>query len=278
MFQTDLALPPDRLARLVEERGFESLFLPEHSHVPSEGSSQFPSGPVIPEDLHRLFDPLDALAAAAVVTTRLVLGTSVLVVPDHDPIMLAKRIATVDRLCEGRLVVGVGAGWNRAEMANHGADPDARFAIMRERVEAMVAIWTNDLASYHGTHVRFDPIYQWPKPWQQPHPPIFVGGAGPRVHERVLRYGDGWMASGRHLDGDVLAKRITEFRMRCAERGRDPMPVMLQQGTPTEAALEAYREMGLTRITLRVDPADASTVAQQLDHLAALASPYLTEE
>lgn len=274
MFPTDHALSPIRLGVLVEEMGFESLFLPEHTHVPVDRTSPFPSGGALPEEFARFFDPLESLAAVAAVTTRLVLGTSTLVVPDHDPIMLAKRVSTLDHLCGGRLVLGVGAGWNLEEIANHGSDPSRRFGILRERVEAMKAIWTNEVASYEGRYVRFEPLRQWPKPLQRPHPPILVGGAGPTTAARVLGFGDGWMASGRHLDGAELAARIDELQRLAAEAGRDRIPVMLQQGTPEPTAIEGYLAMGLVRCTFRVDPGDEASVAGQLERLARLVEPF----
>jgi probable F420-dependent oxidoreductase len=274
MFHTDRAVSPARLAVLVEELGFESLFLPEHSHVPTDRSSAFPSAPELPEDLYRLHDPLESLAAAAVVTERILLGTSVLVVPDHDPIMLAKRISTIDHLSNGRVVFGVGAGWNREEMANHGSDPDKRFTIMRERVEAIKLIWTNEVAEYHGKCVNIAPMRQWPKPVQKPHPPVLVGGTGARVADRVLRYGDGWIASGRHLDGEALGARVQALQDRAAALGRDPIPVTMQQATPSAEAIEGYIKMGLDRVTLRVEPGDEGSVREQLERLAALVAPF----
>jgi probable F420-dependent oxidoreductase len=274
MFATDRALSPIRLGPLVEGMGFESLFLPEHTHVPVDRASAFPSGGELPDDFARFHDPLESLAAIAAVTSRLVLGTSTLVVPDHDPIMLAKRISTLDHLCEGRLVIGVGAGWNLEEMANHGADPSRRFLIFRERVEAMKEIWTHDVASYHGQCVSFEPLRQWPKPVQQPHPPIFVGGAGPTTAERVLAFGDGWMASGRHLDGSALADRITELQRLATERGYAPFPVIFHQATPERAAIEAYEAMGIMRCTFRVEPGDEDDVRRQLEKLTHLVEPF----
>ncbi len=274
MFPTDRALSPIRLGILVEELGFESLFLPEHTHVPVDRASAYPSGGDLPDDFARFFDPLESLAAVAAVTTDLVLGTSTLVVPDHDPIMLAKRVSTLDHLCDGRLVLGVGAGWNLEEMANHGADPARRFVIFRERVEAMKEIWTHDVARYQGQCVRFEPLQQWPKPVQQPHPPVFVGGAGPTTAERVLAFGDGWMASGRHLDGSALADRIVELQALAADRGRAPVPVIFHQATAEPAAIEGYLGMGIMRCTFRVEPGDEADVRRQLEDLAAMLAPF----
>ena len=277
MFPTDRALSPVRLGIIVEEMGFESLFLPEHSHVPEDRSSPFPSGGEVPEDFYRFHDPLESLAAVAAVTSRLILGTSTLVLPDHDPIMLAKRVSTLDHLSGGRVVLGVGAGWNLQEIANHGRDPATRWTLFRELIEALKVIWTEEVASYAGSCIRIAPMRQWPKPLQVPHPPILVGGSGPGVERRVLSLGDGWIASGRHVDGDVLASRVAGLRRMAADSGRDGVLVMLQQGTPSAAAIEGYMEIDLDRVTFRVDPGDEGAVRMQLEGLAALVRPYKGE-
>jgi probable F420-dependent oxidoreductase len=274
MFATDRALLPTRLGVLVEEMGFESVFLPEHSHVPVDRSSPYPTGGDLPDDFYRFHDPIESLAAIAAVTSRIRLGTSTLVMPDHDPIMLAKRIATLDHLSNGRVVVGVGAGWNLQEIENHGVDPQDRWTVFRERVEAVKVIWTHEVASYQGRCVRVMPMKQWPKPVQQPHPPVFVGGSGPNTARRVLGFGDGWMASGRHLDGAVLGGRVADLQQMATEAGRGLIPVMLQQATPSRSAVEDYLAMGLVRVTFRVEPGDESFVAAQLEQLANLIQPY----
>jgi probable F420-dependent oxidoreductase len=274
MFPTDRAVLPTRLGTLVEEMGFESVFLPEHSHVPVDRSSPYPSGGQLPDDFYRFYDPIESLAAMAAVTSQIRLGTSTVVIPDHDPIMLAKRIATLDHLSNGRVVLGVGAGWNLQELENHGVDPQYRWTVFRERVEAMKVIWTQEVASYEGRCVRVRPMKQWPKPVQEPHPPVLVGGSGPNTARRVLRFGDGWMASGRHLDGAALNGRVAQLQRMAQESGRGPVPVMLQQATPTRPAIEEYLAMGLVRVTFRVEPGDEKFVATQLERLAELVAPY----
>lgn len=274
MFPTDRAILPTRLGTLVEEMGFESIFLPEHSHVPVDRSSAYPSGGELPDDFYRFYDPIESLAAISAITSRIRLGTSTVVIPDHDPIMLAKRIATLDHLSSGRVVLGVGAGWNLQEIENHGVDPQQRWTVFRERVEAMKLIWTQEVASFDGTCVRVRPMKQWPKPVQKPHPPILVGGSGPNTARRVLRFGDGWMASGRHLDGPQLGSRVADLQQMAEESGRGPVPVMLQQATPSRPAIEEYLAMGLMRVTFRVEPGDESFVAAQLERLAELITPY----
>jgi probable F420-dependent oxidoreductase len=274
MCVTDQTIRPIQLGRLVEEAGFESLFLPEHTHVPADGDTRLPTGETIPGDFYRFLDPIESLAAIAAVTTTLVLGTGVLVVPNHEPIMLAKRLSTLDHIANGRLVVGAGAGWNLAEMANHGADPARRWTILRERIEAIRLIWTTETAEYSGKAVHFGPIYQWPKPFQQPHPPIFVGGAGAGTAARVVAYGDGWVASGRHVDVHQLAGRVVALQALAAEAGREPIPVMLQAAVASPATIERYLEIGLTRCTFTLAHGDESAVCRQLDELVAVVEPY----
>src|ERR671936_1276605 len=178
MFPTDYSMEPAELARMAEERGFESLFFPEHTHIPASRRTPYPPGGELPDEYSHTLDPFVALTAAAAATERLRIGTGICLVVERDPIVTAKEVASLDRLSGGRFLFGVGAGWNREEMANHGTDPRRRHELMRERVEAMKAIWTEDEASYHGRYVDFDRIWAWPKPLQRPHPPVIVGGNG----------------------------------------------------------------------------------------------------
>ncbi|HEV7363731.1 MAG TPA: TIGR03619 family F420-dependent LLM class oxidoreductase, partial [Solirubrobacteraceae bacterium] len=178
IFPADYAADPATIARLVEERGFESLFFPEHTHIPAGRRTPYPAGGELPEYYSRTYDPFVALTAAAAATERILLATGICLVIQRDPIVTAKEVASLDRLSAGRFLFGVGAGWNIDEMENHGTNPKARFSIMRERVDAMKAIWTEDEATYHGKHVDFDRIWSWPKPVQKPHPPVLVGGNG----------------------------------------------------------------------------------------------------
>jgi probable F420-dependent oxidoreductase len=189
-FATDDAIPPAELAPMLEQRGFESMFVTEHSHIPASRETPYPIGEPLPREYWRIYDPFVSLAMAAAVTEKLKLGTAICLVVERDPIMTAKEVASIDRLSGGRFLFGVGSGWLLEEMRNHGTDPKRRFGIMRERVEAMKEIWANNEAEYHGKYVDFDPIVQFPKPVQRPHPPILVGGHGPTVFDRVLGYGD----------------------------------------------------------------------------------------
>ena len=242
MFPTDYAMNPADLGRACEERGFDSLYFPEHTHIPASRETPFPGGGEIPREYTHLLDPFVSLGMIAAVTTKLRLGFGVCLVTERDPIVTAKEVATLDLLSGGRVDFGVGAGWNIEEMANHGTDPARRFRLQRERVEAMKEIWTNDDAEYHGQLVDFDPVWSWPKPAQKPHPPVLIGNNGPNALNRVLRYGDGWMPLGfRGADG--LAEQIRELRSRGADAGRRRIPVVqfgCEDGDgPVEAAIEA---------------------------------------
>jgi probable F420-dependent oxidoreductase len=250
IFLTGDGIDPAVLARAAEERGYESLFVTEHTHIPVAAGMVDRNGDPLPDKYRRVHDPFVALAFAAAATERLRVGTSVCLVIEHDPIVLAKQVASLDVLSGGRFVFGVGAGWNRQEMLNHGTDPATRHGNMRERVEAMQAIWSADEGSYHGKHVDFDPIWQWPKPVQQPMP-VYIGGNGPKVLDRVLRYGGGWMPNMKEIE--TLGPRIAELRERAGRR----VPVTYYGATLEN--LDALREMGVDRglIVLESGPQEA---------------------
>jgi probable F420-dependent oxidoreductase len=264
VFPTDYAVDPGALARMVEERGFESLFFPEHTHIPADRTTPYPPGGELPRQYSHTYDPFVALTAAAATTESLLLATGICLVIERDPIITAKEVASLDRLSGGRFLFGVGAGWNLEEMENHGTDPHRRFSLMRERVEAMKAIWTQDEASYHGEHVDFDPIWSWPKPVQQPHPPVLVGGNGPKVLERVVAFGDEWMPN--RVTG--LTERVAELGRLAAEAGRDPIPVTLSGARPDPELIERGEQVGVHRCSFYIDPADAGETERQLDELA----------
>jgi probable F420-dependent oxidoreductase len=267
MFMTDETVAPDDLARMVEERGFESLFVPDHTHIPTSRRTPYPLGE-LPEYYKRMLDPFLALAFASAATTSLMLGTGVCLVAERDPIVTAKQVATLDRLSGGRLLFGVGAGWNVEEMENHGTDPGTRFALMRERVRAMKEIWTQDEAEYHGELVDFDPLWSWPKPVSVPHPPILIGGGGPKALDRVLDYGDGWAAGMQPLD--VLVERCAELRERAASAGRAPLPVTVTANFEP-ATVEGMRDAGVTRVLTYIEPCGRAAAEAELDRLASLA-------
>ena len=209
-FPTHDAVGPGEIARLAEERGHESLFFAEHTHIPASRDSEYPGGGALPRKYIHTYDLFVALTAAAAATSRLRIGSGICLVIERDPITTAKEVASIDHLSGGRLEFGVGAGWNREEMANHGTDPRTRMRLFKERIEAMKAIWTEDEASYHGEFVSFDRIWSWPKPAQRPHPPVLVGGLGPTVEDRVLAVGDDWFpnwADGVLERADALRDR-----------------------------------------------------------------------
>src|SRR6201996_2004742 len=240
IFPTHNSIRPGDVARLAEERGQESLFFPEHTHIPVH-HSPYPGGQSLPVRYAHTFDLFVAVTAAVSATSQLRVGSGVCLVIQRDPIVTAKEVASVDHLSGGRFEFGVGAGWNREEMANHGTDPRTRMTVMRERVEAMKAIWTQDEASYSGEFVRFDDIWSWPKPAQRPHPPVLVGGDGPTVLDRVLAFGDAWMPN--YAPAGIL-DRAAELR------GRAERDISLQvMGLPDDAAtLERCREAGFSLV------------------------------
>jgi probable F420-dependent oxidoreductase len=273
MFPTDDAVAPDELARMVEERGFESLFFPEHTHIPASRESAYPGGGELPEMYSRTHDPFVALTMAAAATERLLVGTGICLVVERDPITTAKEVASLDQLSGGRFLFGVGAGWNREEMANHGTDPGRRFGLMRERIEAMKAIWTEDQASYHGRYVDFDRIWSWPKPVSQPHPPIIVGGNGERVLNRVIAYGDEWMPN-RIESVDELRERMDRLGRMAADAGRETPKVGLYAAPAKAAEMASYEGIGISRYVLFVPPVPRPEAEARLDHLAGVIEEY----
>ena len=269
MFPTDYSIGPVELARAVEERGFESLFFPEHTHIPASRLSPWPGGGELPKEYSHSLDPFVALTAAAGATKTLKVATGICLVMERDPIVLAKEVATLDLVSQGRFMLGVGGGWNREEMENHGTVYSKRFKRLRESVEAMKAIWTEEEATYHGEFVNFDRIWSWPKPTQTPHPPVIVGGDGERTLERVIRYGDEWMPIGMR-DTSSLSARISELRTMAAEAGRGHIPVGLFGHKAIKEDVENSAEMGVERIVFQVRSEESGKVLNRLDQLAEL--------
>ncbi|MFQ5472104.1 MAG: LLM class F420-dependent oxidoreductase [Dehalococcoidia bacterium] len=264
MFPTDYSIDPVSLGKAVEERGFDSLFLPEHTHIPVSRRTPWPGGAELPKDYSHTYDPFVALAAVAATTEKLLLGTGICLVMEHDPIVLAKVVASVDMLSNGRFILGVGGGWNEEEMENHGTDPKRRFKVLRERIEAMKAIWTEDEAEYHGEFVDFDPIWSWPKPVQKPHPPIYVGGDGAHTFKRVISYGDVWMPiPGRGQT--PLGDRIAELNRLASDAGRGPIPVSVYGAMPKPEIINHYAEIGVERCVFWLPAVPKDEAIQQLD-------------
>ncbi len=269
-FPTDVSIRPVHLARELEERGFESLWVTEHTHIPSSRTTPWPGGTDLPDYYLRTLDPFVALTSAATATTRLRVGTGVCLVAQHDPIVLAKQVASLDLLSDGRFLFGIGVGWNIEEMADHGVDAKRRRSIAREKVLAMKQLWTEDVASFDGEYVRFEPSWSWPKPVQSPHPPIMMGGAGgPVTFRHVIEYCDGWMPI--HGRKDVLTP-IADLRRAAEAAGRDPatieIGVFAAPGDP--AIIDAYREAGVRRCLLQAPSAPADVVLRTLDSYAPL--------
>ena len=270
---TDYSIQPARLGALAEERDFESLFLAEHTHIPASRDTPYPGGAELPREYSHTVDPFVGLSAAATATERLRVGTGVCLVTERDPIVTAKEVATLDHVSGGRVLFGVGAGWNKEEMRNHGTDPRRRWAVMRERVEAMKAIWTHEQAEYHGRFVDFDPIWSWPKPAQKPHPPVLVGGGGEKVLDRVVAYGDEWIPN-RVKDADELGERIAELQRRAEAAGRGRIPVTVFGAKREQPVLERLQAVGVTRSLFYVRPDEPGEVERQLDELAKVAAAW----
>jgi probable F420-dependent oxidoreductase len=253
-------MPPGDLARLVESRGHRYLFFSEHTHIPASRETPFPGGEPLERKYWNNYDVFIALAVAVAATTSLRVGSGISLIAQRDPITTAKEVATIDHMSGGRFELGVGAGWNREEMRNHGTDPDTRFALMRERVEAMKAIWTQDEASFAGEHVAFDRIWSWPKPAQRPHPPVLIGGLAPKVADRVLAYGDGWLP----FPFDGLLDRVADLRRRADDAGRTV--TVCVAGAPTDpAVLETYLEAGIDRVLFELPAAGRGPVERALE-------------
>ncbi|MGI8512999.1 MAG: LLM class F420-dependent oxidoreductase [Solirubrobacteraceae bacterium] len=273
IFLTDETVDPATLGPLVEQRGFESLWVPEHSHIPASRATPYPVGGELPREYSRTLDPFVTLATVAAVTTTLKLATGICLVVQRDPIHTAKEVATLDYLSGGRFLFGVGAGWNLEEMADHGTDPARRFGLLKERVEAMKAIWTQDEAAYSGRQVAFDPMWAWPKPVQRPHPPVIVGGNGKTVLDRVLAFGDEWLPN-RIGDDERIAARIAKLRARGEAEGRGPIPTTLYGGPTKPEVLDRYEQAGVHRAVYWLPVAGADEVEAALDRYADLAGGY----
>ena len=262
---TDEGIAPRALARAIEERGFDSLFIAEHTHIPLSRKSPWPRGGELPRRYYRTLDPFITLTAAAAATERLLLGTGVALVIERDPIITAKEVASLDLVSRGRVIFGVGVGWNREQMQNHGTDPRTRGKLMDERIRAMIEMWTNDEPEFHGRDVDIDLKGIWPKPLQKPYPPIYVGG-GRRAFNRVAEVGDAWLANG--LPPDKLEPMLKELR---EVAGRD-VPVSVFNASSDRKDLEAYAHLSVERVLLSLPTLPESETLKQLDNLALVAT------
>jgi len=271
MFFTDYAITAVDLARALEERGFESVWAPEHSHIPTSRKSPWPGGGELPKAYYDAMDPFVSLTAAAIATSKLKVGTGVCLVQQRDPIQTAKSVSSIDQVSNGRFLFGVGGGWNRDEMENHGTEFKTRFKLMRERIEAMQAIWTKSKAEYHGDMVDFSEMMAWPKPVQKPYPPILVGGAFPQAARRAIRYGDGWCPIGGR-PGSSPTDVLEQFRQMAREAGRDPqsLPVTLFGAAEDADRLARLRDQGIARIVVMLPSETGDKILPTLDRWAEL--------
>lgn len=269
IFPTDYAIAMDELAPAAEQLGFESLWVAEHSHIPTSRETPWPGGAELPKHYWHTLDPFTALTIAARASKALKVATGICLVVQRDPIHTAKETASLDLISGGRFIFGVGGGWNREEMADHGTEFSQRWKLLRERVEAIKAIWTHEVAEYHGDMVDFGPMWSWPKPVQKPHPPVILGGSGPRILERVVRYADGWMPNR----GDVI-ERIPELQRMAQAAGRGPIPVTFYPKQGREH-IERLAGAGVERLIWYVPPDGRDAALRKLEELGEMIRPYV---
>jgi probable F420-dependent oxidoreductase len=272
MFFTDYSMAPGELGAALESRGFESVWAPEHSHIPTSRATPFPWGGELPRKYYDVMDPFVALTAAAVATNTLKIGTGVCLIAQRDPIQTAKLVASIDQTSEGRFLFGVGAGWNAEEMADHGTAFKTRFKLVRERIAAMKEIWTKSVAEYHGELVDLPPMMTWPKPVQKPHPPVIVGGAFPHAARRALAYGDGWIPHASRPQYADVSEFLPRFRQMAEDAGREPQAVPVTIfGIPEDLnRLERCRNAGVARVVVSLPSAPRDEVLPILDRWADL--------
>jgi len=270
IFATDYAIRPDELARDLEQRGYESLWLPEHTHIPASRRSPYPGGGDLPKEYWHTHDPFLALTAAAIATKKLRVATGICLIIQRDPIITAKEVASLNMLSGGRFIFGIGGGWNAEEMENHGTNFKKRWRVMRERVLAMKEIWTKEEAEFHGEFVNFDKIWSYPKPVQKPHPPILMGGDGPTTFNRVIEFSNGWLPLGyRKID---ITQKIRDLRRQAEAAGRDPKSVSITVfgANPQLATLDELRKAGVERAVFMLPADQRDTVLPLLDKYASL--------
>ncbi len=271
-FPTDYGIDIRELARAAEDRGFESLLLPEHTHIPKSRRTPFPGGGDLPKCYSHTHDPFVALSCAAAATSKILLGTGICLIPQREPIVTAKCVASLDRLSNGRFVFGIGGGWNVDEMENHGARYETRFKLMRERILAMKALWTQDEAAFHGEMVNFDPVWSYPKPVQRPHPPILLGGSSDYTVKRVVEFCDGWLPIAR--GGFNARQAVARLRQAASAAGRDYSTLSLGvfAAPPDKAVLDEYRDAGIHRAVLAIPDLTRDEILGVLDKYARLVS------
>ena len=262
-YNTDYVMQPVELARALEERGFESLWIGEHTHIPASRKTPFPNGGEVPKQYYHTYDPFVGLAFAAAVTKTLKIGTGICLVPQHDPFNLAKAVASVDRLSGGRFIFGIGGGWNVDEMENHGVAYNQRFKVMRETILAAKQLWTQEQGEYHGEFIDFDPAFCSPKPLQSPHPPILLGGETDHTLRRVVEYCDGWFPRGPidMVDGITRLRRVAD----AAGRDMASLSTTVFNAEPDAKALQGYRDAGVNRVLLNMPSEDRDTCLKTLD-------------
>ena len=272
MFFTDYSMAPGELGRALEARGFELVWAPEHSHIPSSRATTFPQGGELPKKYYDAMDPFVSLTAAAAVTRTLKLGTGVCLVAQRDTIQTAKLVASLDQVSGGRFLFGIGGGWNQEEMADHGTVFKTRFKRMREQIEAMKAIWTQSEPEYHGEIVDFPKMRTWPKPVQQPHPPVIVGGAFPYAARRAIRYGNGWVPHASRPHYPDVTEFLPQFQQMAAAAGRSPetVPVTVFGAAEDADRLKLYRDRGIARAVVSLPSAKADEILPVLDRWAEL--------
>jgi probable F420-dependent oxidoreductase len=272
IFFTEYSISPTELGAALEERGFESLWVAEHSHIPVTRRFNVPTGGELERQYYDVMDPFVTLSAAAAATSRLKLATGVCLVIQRDTIQTAKLVASLDQISGGRFIFGIGGGWNAEEMEDHGTVYETRFKKLREQIEAMKQIWTKEKPEYHGELVSFSPMMTWPKPKQKPHPPIIVGGAFPYGARRALRYGNGWMPHRSRTQYADVQALLPRFRQMAEEAGRDPKSLSVTLGGAPEDPdrLKRYRDLGVVRMNVRLPPAKADEILPVLDRWAKL--------
>lgn len=268
-FVTDEGIRPGPLGAALEQRGLSSLFLAEHSHIPASRETPYPDGGDLPRKYYRTLDPFVALTAAAAATRELTVGTGIALLPQRDLIHTANESASLDLVSGGRFVLGVGVGWNREEMRNHGVDPATRGALMNEQLEALRRLWTEEQAEFHGRFVDFDPVYAWPKAAATPHPPIYVGGESPAALRRTVAFGDGWLPRP-HTTPDEIRQAQAWF----ADHGKPNVPMAIFGAPADEKTIAGWAEAGVDHVTFMLETAPESDTLRELDEFAAFAERY----